>query len=331
PGIQPGGTALQSDAAAIRIPYLPPTEVTHMKFSEWTDKVRALFRPGHRPEDREVPLRHDTEASNDKRSTVEIHIPSTGECFVPDASLSRSDDFRQAVDEKDIDADDAYAQHVAWLENNATEALAHWDGKSVRDIATEPFHEFPHLEAHLALQKTVPPIFRDEYWDMFPRDDDRRSSLTLLAIDKKGEALVKSFTVDDRLDAEGQSYNTMPVDQAFKILREYGASPGPTLDAADSLSVDSVSVQPPAMGVTYRGEILAIEGDTAYQMTDSGAKVAHLIGSLAVKDSHQYLGKTVEISYPCGQVGLLRQLDDLEVKHTPHGLDSARRDHSLER
>ena len=302
-----------------------------MKFSELTEKVRGLFRAGHHQADRLSAAHRETEAHHDQRNTVEIRIPSTGERFIHDPSLSQSGDIRQAIDEKDVDADDAYAQHVAWLERNAAEALARWNGISVRDIDTEAFHEFSNLESHPALQATVPSAARQEFWDPFPRQDDRRSSLTLLAIDQKGEVLVKWFTVDDRLDAEGQSYNVMPIEEASKLLQEYGASRGLDLDSAGALSIESIPAQAPAIGATYRGAILAVENGTVYQMAHQDTAIAHKLDKLAIQSPEQYLGKEVEISYPCGQVRLLRQLDGNELMHAQHGLESARRDHSLER
>lgn len=44
--------------------------------------------------------------------------------------------------------------------------------------------------------------------------------------------------------------------------------------------------------------------------------VAHWLGALAVTNPQQYVGKEVEISYPCGKVGLLRQVDALALDPT---------------
>lgn len=302
-----------------------------MKFSDLTEKVRGLFRPGHDQSDRVSASLRETETHHDRRTAVEIHIPSTGERFIHDPSLPQSGDLRRAVDEKDVDADDAYAQHVAWLESNAAEALERWNGTSVRDIDTEAFHEFPNLESHPALQATVPHAARQEFWDQFTRDHDRRSSLTLLATDQKGEALVKWFTVDDRLDADGQSYNVMPIDEASKLLQAYGASRGLDLDSVGGLSIESIPAQAPTIGATYRGTILAVENGTVYQKADQDTAIAHKVDKLAIQAPEQYVGKEVEVSYPCGQVGLLRPLDHVELTPAQQGLDNARRDHSIER
>ena len=142
---------------------------------------------------------------------------------------------------------------------------------------------------------------------------------------------MKWFTVDDRLDADGQSYNVMPIDEASKLLQAYGASRGLDLDSVGGLSIESILAQAPTIGATYRGTILAVENGTVYQKADQNTAIAHKVDKLAIQAPEQYVGKEVEVTYPCGQVGLLRPLDHVELTPAQQGLDNARRDHSIER
>ncbi len=45
----------------------------------------------------------------------------------------------------------------------------------------------------------------------------------------------------------------------------------------------------------------------------------------------QYVGKEVEIRYPCGQLGVSRQLDNVDLTHAQRQLRNARSDQSFER
>ncbi|MNV41292.1 hypothetical protein D3C71_1329240 [compost metagenome] len=150
---------------------------------------------------------------------------------------------------------------------------------------------------------------RAEWWHPEPHDPAYRSSITVLAIDQLGEALVKQYVVDDARDAEGWSYSVMSADLAAEILRDYGAAADLKLDIADALWDGSLPVQPAAIGATYRGPILSIQGDSAYQNVGDEVAIEHKLGALVVTNPQQYVGKEVEISYPCGKVGLVRQVD----------------------
>ena len=52
-----------------------------------------------------------------------------------------------------------------------------------------------------------------------------------------------------------------------------------------------------------------------YQRVDDRLYVAHPIETLAVTDPLQFLGKTVDVHYPCNKVGLLQAIDDLKADH----------------
>ncbi|MFJ3465162.1 hypothetical protein [Achromobacter spanius] len=269
-----------------------------MKISDWKSKVQALFRPV--PPDRAAASTGPRARSADaERKPVEISIISTGERFVHVPSLGA------AAKPRDLSAD----PHRDELERGAAEGIESWDGRSVRDIDTERFYDYPHLETHPALQDSVPVQARAELWHPGPHDPAYRSSITVLAIDQLGEALLKQHVVDDARDAEGWSYSVMSADLAAQILRDYGAAADLKLDIADALWDGSLPVQPAEIGTTYRGPIVSIRGDIACQIVGDEIAIEHRIGTLAISDPQQYVGKEVEISYPCGKVGLVRQVD----------------------
>ena len=277
-----------------------------MKFPDWKARIQALFRaPQH--ENLKGPDIHRTTAAINGPQAVEIRIPSTGERFVHDLSLSPPGDLQRSANEDGLD----FADHDEEFKRAADEALNRWDGRSVRDIATDNFFEHPQFESHPALQSTVPQQARAQFWHPSPDDPDYRSSMTVLAVDQQGEALVKRYAVDDRRDAEGWSYNVLPKDQAIDLLQEYGASADLKLDAVDSFLAGASHVHSPVIGATYRGEILSIEGGMAYQAVGEGTAIAHKISALAITNPAQYMGKDVEISYPCGHVGLVRPVDGM--------------------
>ncbi|MCS3509236.1 hypothetical protein [Achromobacter sp. JUb104] len=282
-----------------------------MKISDWKTKVQALFRPGRHDH---APLSNGprTLAASADRKPVGITVISTGERFVHAPSLEDA-----VVDPRyfspDPYHDDPYHDD---LERAAAEALKRWDGKSVRDIDTERFYDHPHLETHTELQGSVPKQARAERWNPAPQDHGYRSSITVLAVDRLGEALVKEYVVDDARDAEGWSYTVMSTDRTAQLLRDYDAAADLTLGAAERHQIRTEHVQAPIIGATYRGEIVSIEGDTAYQRAGQGRPIAHWLGALAVRNPQQYVGKEVEISYPCGKLGLLRQVDPLALGAT---------------
>jgi hypothetical protein len=276
-----------------------------MKISDWKSKVQALFRPARRDH---APLIDGPRAlsANANHKPVEISILSTGERFVHAPSIGA------AAEPRDLSAD----PHRDELERGAAEGIERWDGTSVRDIDTERFYDYPHLETHTALQASVPVEARAEFWNPAPQNPAYRSSITVLAIDQLGEALVKQYVVEEGRDAEGWSYSVMSADRAAQILRDYGAAADLQLDIADALWDGSLAVQPPAIGATYRGPIVSIEGDSAYQNVGDEIAIEHKLGALVVTNPQQYVGKEVEISYPCGKVGLVRQVDIMALEST---------------
>lgn len=297
-----------------------------MNFSDWKARVQAIFRtPQHEPA--KASTSHRPMAAANEHQPVEIRIPSTGERFVHVPSLSPPGDLQYAGEEAILD----WPDHDAELKRSAAEELQRWDGKSVRDIDTQRFYDHPDLETHVALQASVPIQARVQYWNPAPQDQGYRSSITVLAVDKMGEALVKEYVVDDSRDADGWSYSVMSSDRAAQRLREYGAAPDLKLDLAGGRLNGERSWALPAVGETYRGPIHSIKGDTAYQLTDQERVVEHRVSALATHNPQQYVDKEVEISYPCGQIGLVLQLGATELNHAQHGLENARSDQSFER
>ncbi|MDG9970288.1 hypothetical protein N7638_19765 [Achromobacter mucicolens] len=276
-----------------------------MKISDWKSKVQALFRPAQ-PDRADVSKGPRSLSADGERKPVEISIISTGERFVHAPSIGAPAKSRE------LSAD----PHRDGPARDAAEQIERWDGRSVRDIDTERFYDYPHLETHTALQDSVPVQARAELWHPAPHDPAYRSSITVLAIDQLGEALVKQYVVDDSRDAEGWSYSVMSADLAAEILRDYGATADLKLDIADDLWDGSLPVQPAAIGATYRGPLLSIEGDSAYQNVGDEIAIEHKLGALVVTNPQQYVGKEVEISYPCGKVGLLREVDTLALGPT---------------
>lgn len=212
-----------------------------------------------------------------------------------------------------------YAREHAQNERAAADAFARWDGRSVRDLDTEPFYDSPHLERHPALQRTVPEMTRQQLWNSAEQRFSVRSSVTLLAVDDLGEALVKGYVVNDDLNADGQIYRVMSIERALALIHEYGASldlktdPNHDLGFTEGLRNGSipVSLKSPEFGATYRGTFVMIHGDLAYQMVGGVTAIAHRASALAITDPQQYVGKIVDISYPCGQVGLVRQVETI--------------------
>ncbi|KNE25795.1 KfrB domain-containing protein [Achromobacter spanius] len=275
-----------------------------MKISDWKTKVQALFRP----------RRHDhAPVSNGPRPLAASADRK------PVAHGAGLEQFVHAPSLEDAVVDPRYLSPDPYhddLERAAAEGLKRWDGKSVRDIDTDRFYDHPHLETHTALQGSVPKQARAERWNPAPQDHGYRSSITVLAVDRLGEALVKEYVVDDARDAEGWSYTVMSTDRTAQLLRDYDAAADLTLGAAERHQIPTELVQAPIIGATYRGEIVSIEGDTAYQGAGQGMPIAHWLGALAVRNPQQYVGKEVEISYPCGKLGPLRQVDPLALGAT---------------
>ncbi|PQZ67618.1 hypothetical protein CQ050_17280 [Achromobacter sp. MYb9] len=276
-----------------------------MKISDWKSKVQALFRPAQ-PDRAAVSNGPRALSAASERKPVEISIIGTGERFIHAPSLGAAAESRAL-------SPDPYHDD---LERAAADGLKRWDGNSVRDIDTERFYDHPHLETHSALQASVPVTARGEFWNPTPQDPAYRSSITVLAVDQLGEALVKEYVVDDARDAEGWSYSVMSADRAAQLLRDCGAAADLTLDVADDLWDGSLPVQPAEIGATYRGQIVSIHGDIACQIVGDEIAIEHRIGTLAISDPQQYVGKVVEISYPCGKVGLVRQVDTLAMATT---------------
>lgn len=277
-----------------------------MKISDWKSKIQALFRPTKA--DRADSLSGPRAlVARGERKPVEISIISTGERFVHVPSLEAA----PAASGSRAEWADQYRDD---LERAAAEGIARWDGRSVRDIDTEIFYDYPHLETHAALQYSVPVNARAQLWNTGPSDPAYRSSITVLAIDQLGEALVKRYVVDDVRDADGCSYSVVSTDLAAQLLRDYCAAADLKLDVAHDLWDGSLPVQAAEIGSTYRGEIVSIRGDIACQIVGNEVAIEHRIGALAVSDPRQYVGKEVEISYPCGRVGLVRQVESLALE-----------------
>ncbi|OAE61630.1 hypothetical protein A7J71_09920 [Achromobacter insolitus] len=276
-----------------------------MKISDWKTKVQTLFRPAH-PARAPISTGPRALTANAGRKPVEISILSTGERFIHAPSLGA------AAESRDLSAD-PYRDEV---ERGAAEGIERWDGRSVRDIDTERFYDYPHLETHTALHASVPVEARAELWNPAPQDPAYRSSITVLAIDQVGEALVKEYVVDDARGAEGWSYSVMSADRAAQLLRDYGAAADLKLDIADDLWEGSLPVQPAEIGATYRGQLVSIRGGIACQIVGDEVAIEHRIGTLAISDLQQYVGKEVEISYPCGKVGLMREVEALALEAT---------------
>ncbi|KRC69260.1 hypothetical protein ASE30_18725 [Achromobacter sp. Root83] len=291
-----------------------------MKISDWKSNFQALFRPAL-PDRAAVSNDPRALSANADRKPVEISILSTGERFVHAPPLG------PATESRDVSAD----PHRDELERDAAERIERWDGRSVRDIDAERFYDYPHLERHAALQDSVPVQARAEVWHPRPHDPAYRSSISVLAIDQLGEVLVKQYVVDDARDAEGWSYSVMSADRAAQLLRDYGVAADLKLDIADDLWDGSLPVQPAEIGATYRGQIVSIHGDIACQIVGDEIAVEHRIGTLAISDPQQYVGKEVEISYPCGNVGLLRQVDILAIEATALQKAGAEKLDALER
>ncbi|CAB3743717.1 KfrB domain-containing protein [Achromobacter kerstersii] len=275
-----------------------------MKISDWKTKVQALFRPA----------RHDHASVSNGPRTFAASADRK-----PVAHGAGLEQFVHAPSLEDAVVDPRYLSPDPYhddLERAAAEALKRWDGKSVRDIDTERFYDHSHLETHTALQASVPEQARAEFWNPAPKEPAYRSSITVLAVDQLGEALVKEYVVDNSRNAEGWSYSVMSADRAAQLLRDYGAAADLKLDVADDLWDGSLPVQPAEIGATYRGQIVSIHGDIACQIVGDEIAIEHRIGTLAISDPQQYVGKDVEISYPCGKVGLVRQVDTMAMATT---------------
>lgn len=275
-----------------------------MKISKWKAKIQAMLRPAQHEHSPASSHTHALAAGTD-RKPVEISIISTGERFVHVPSPEGAAEHRNLS---------AEAHYYDEREQAAAKGLERWDGKSVRDIDAERFYDHPHLETHTALHASVPEQARAEFWNPAPKEPAYRSSITVLAVDQLGEALVKEYVVDDSRNAEGWSYSVMSADRAAQLLHEYGATADLTLDVADALWDGSLPVQPAAIGATYRGPILSIRGENAYQIVGDEIAIEHKLGTLAIENPHHYVGQEVEICYPCGKVGLLRRVDALALE-----------------
>lgn len=230
-----------------------------------------------------------------------------------------------------LDPTTAYQQHLDDMAAALADDLRRWDGKSVKDIPVDRLLEHPSHDAIDALQATVPQAYRDELWGAKDPDDRQlRSALRIIAIDSNGDALVKLSTVDAYLMADGTTYDVMPKGEAFSRHDHFVAAHDQFLGRENSLDQDGprggeldaesdpllwdgsveVNILTAEPSGTYRGVILNIEGYNAYQMLDDGrACIAHHVRMIFGVDRNDLVGRHVEISYPCGQVGLVRDLD----------------------
>lgn len=284
-----------------------------MKISDWKSKVQALFRPAQ--PDRAADSNGPRPLSADgARKPVEISIVSTGERFVHVPSSSLPGEVNHAADQKDVEPADSYEQHLAALEREALAKLRQWDGKSVGDIDVDVFDDFRNLEDHPVMRETVPTsVVRKDFLNPSPLDENAIEVVTLLAVDVQGQALLKTRLGHHVSDFEQTTYDVMPIAEAIDQLQQHGASKDLTLVIGGTLwrGTTPAEVQPAEVGATYRGAILAVEGGKVYQLVANSTAIAHDAGRMSVPDPLRFVGKEVDISYPCGKVGLLRELDHL--------------------
>lgn len=289
-----------------------------MKISDLKVKLQALFRPIQ--SDR-APLSNGPRAlsANGERKPVEISIISTGERFVHVPSTPRPGEVSHAADQMEVDPADSHEQHLAALEREAEAKLRLWDGKSVGDIDVGVFDDFRNLEDHPVMRETVPtPVVRKDFLNPSPLDENAVEMVTLLAVDTQGQALLKTHLWHHVSDFDQTTYEVMPIAEAIDQLQQHGASKDLTLVIGDTLwrGTTPAEVKPAEVGATYRGAILDVQGSKAYQLVSNGTAIAHDVGRISVPDPLRVVGREVDISYPCGKVGLLRQVDALSLEAT---------------
>ena len=282
-----------------------------MKISDWKSKVQALFRPAQ-PDRAAVSNGPRPLSADGERKPVEISIISTGERFVHVPSSPRLGEVSHAAVQMDVDPADSYEQHLAALEREAEAKLRLWDGKSVGDIDAGVFDDFRNLEDHPVMRETVPtPVVRKDFLNPSPLDENAVEVVTLLAVDTQGQALLKTRLGHHVSDFEQTTYDVMPIAEAIDQLQQHGASKDLTLVIGDTLwrGTTRAEVKPAEVGATYRGAILNVQGSKVYQLVSNGTAIAHDADKMSVLDPLRFVGKEVDISYPCGKVGLLSQVD----------------------
>ncbi|WBX89168.1 KfrB domain-containing protein [Achromobacter mucicolens] len=289
-----------------------------MKISDLKAKFQALFHPAQ-PHRAPVSTGSRALSANADRDPVEISVPSTGERLLHAPSSSRPGEISHAADQMDVDPADSYEQHLAALEREAEAKLRLWDGKSVGDIDAGVFDDFRNLEDHPVMRETVPtPVVRKDFLNPSPLDENAIEIVTLLAVDVQGQALLKTRLGHHVSDFEQTTYDVMPIAEAIDQLQQHGASKDLTLVIGETLWRGSTpaEVKPAEVGATYRGAILDVQGSKVYQLVSNGTAIAHDAGRMSVPDPQRFVGKEAEISYPCGKVGLVRQVDTLALEAT---------------
>lgn len=212
--------------------------------------------------------------------------------------------------------------------------LARWDGRTIRDLETERFTHFEHQEHHARLHESVPLEYRGEVWE--PADAHaayRQRGIEILALDAEGMALVKDVYVYTDVGFDKSTYRTMNAAEAVARVDAYRtglqhaaeatieilepeALEGPTeLDVADS-EFSHI----PEPGNTYIGPILRVEDDCAFQQVEGFGVVIHDLRHFVDRTQISSGELCVELCYPHGRVGLVRDgkraeahLDTLEV------------------
>jgi len=213
-----------------------------------------------------------------------------------------------------------------------------WDGISVSDLPIDALNEYVVVETPLTfLKESVPIEYRAAQTAARVHGspdnslDWTQSTASIIAIDKQGMALVERYVHSNYDGAEGWSFDVMPQQNAFDLLGAYRAShvraeqeiSPETLEALQDLSELKLLVDPAARihavpGHTYSGEIAALEtGGILLQAVGDGKIVAHQMASLTGEDARKLLGQNVQISYPCGHVGLVRTITDYHLQPSP--------------
>lgn len=289
-----------------------------MKISDLKAKFQALF---HSAQPDRAPLSNGPRAltADDERKPVEISIVSTGERLLHAPSSSPPGEISHAADQMDVDPADSYEQHLAALEREAEAKLRLWDGKSVGDIDVGVLDDFRNLEDHPVMRETVPtPVVRKDFLNPSPLDENAVEKVTLLAVDTQGQALLKTQLWHHVSDFEQTTYDIMPIAEAIDELQRHGASEDLTLVIGETLWRGSTpaEVKPAEVGATYRGAILDAQGGKVYQLVSNGTAIAHDAGRMSVPDPLRFVGREVDISYPCGKVGLVREVESLALEAT---------------
>jgi len=288
-----------------------------MKISDLKAKFQALFRPAQ--PDRALVSNGPRALSVDgERKPVEISIISTGERFVHVPSSSQPGEVSHAADQLDVEPADSYEQHVAALEREAEEKLSRWDGKSLSDIDTNALDDFWNLGSHPVLRDTVPVAARNAFVNPSPLNENDIEIVKLLAVDQQGQALLKRDLGHQVSDFDETYYHVMPLAEALDELQQHGASKDLTLVIGETLWRGSTpaDVKPAEVGATYRGAVRDVQGSTVYQLVSAGTAIAHDAGRMSVPDPQRFVGKEVDISYPCGKVGLVREVEAVALEAT---------------